>query len=79
MVDQRIELTFDDLVGMGLDEYAITLTCVSNEVGGELLGNAIWLGVPVRDVLQLAGRSPAPTWCSRAASTASPRAHRSSR
>ena len=34
MVDQRVELTFDDLVGMGLDEYAITLTCVSNEVGG---------------------------------------------
>jgi len=55
MVEQRIELSFDDLVGMGLDEYAITLTCVSNEVGGELLGNAIWLGIPVRDVLQLAG------------------------
>ena len=29
---------------MGLDEYAITLTCVSNEVGGELVGNAMWLG-----------------------------------
>ena len=55
MVDQRVELTFDDLVGMGLDEYAITLTCVSNEVGGELLGNATWLGVPIRDVLKLAG------------------------
>ena len=55
MVDRRIELTFDDLVGMGLDEYAITLTCVSNEVGGELLGNAKWLGVPVRDVLRQAG------------------------
>ncbi|HET8780588.1 MAG TPA: molybdopterin-dependent oxidoreductase [Agromyces sp.] len=57
LVDRRVELTFDDLVGMGLDEYAITLTCVSNEVGGELVGNAIWLGVPVRDVLRLA--SPA--------------------
>lgn len=55
MVDQRVELTFDDLVGMGLDEYAITLTCVSNEVGGELLGNATWLGVPIREVLKLAG------------------------
>ncbi|MET0781996.1 MAG: molybdopterin-dependent oxidoreductase [Microbacterium sp.] len=55
MVDQRVELTFDDLVGMGLDEYAITLTCVSNEVGGDLLGNATWLGVPVREVLKLAG------------------------
>ncbi|GAA1938024.1 molybdopterin-dependent oxidoreductase [Microbacterium aoyamense] len=55
MVEQRIELTFDDLVGMGLDEYAITLTCVSNEVGGELAGNAMWLGVPIRDILSMAG------------------------
>lgn len=55
MVDERIELSFDDLVAMGVDEYAITLTCVSNEVGGNLVGNATWLGVPVRDVLALAG------------------------
>jgi len=55
MVDTRVELSFDDLVGMGLDEYAITLTCVSNEVGGPLLGTAKWLGVPVRDVLARAG------------------------
>ncbi|MCW3492132.1 molybdopterin-dependent oxidoreductase [Microbacterium sp. SSM24] len=55
LVDRKIELTFDDLVGMGLDEYSITLTCVSNEVGGELLGTAKWLGVPVRDILALAG------------------------
>ncbi len=54
MVDRRVELSFDDLVGMGLDEYAITLTCVSNEVGGGLLGTATWLGVPVRDVLRRA-------------------------
>lgn len=55
MVDRRIELSFDDLVGMGLDEYGITLTCVSNEVGGGLVGNARWLGVPVRDILRMAG------------------------
>lgn len=55
MVDQRIELSFDDLVGMGLDEYAVTLTCVSNEVGGGLVGNAIWQGVPIRDILRMAG------------------------
>ncbi len=58
MVDQRIEITFDELLQMGLDEYAITLTCVSNEIGGGLVGTAIWLGVPVRDVLRLAGPSP---------------------
>ena len=55
MVDKRIELGFDELVAMGLDEYAITLTCVSNVVGGNLIGNAKWLGVPVRDILRLAG------------------------
>jgi DMSO/TMAO reductase YedYZ molybdopterin-dependent catalytic subunit len=55
MVDQKVELSFDDLVGMGLNEYSITLTCVSNEVGGPLLGTAKWLGVPVRDVLAKAG------------------------
>ncbi|WP_240642457.1 molybdopterin-dependent oxidoreductase [Microbacterium sulfonylureivorans] len=58
LVDDPVELTFDDLVGMGLDEYSITLTCVSNEVGGNLLGTAKWLGVPVRDVLALAGPRP---------------------
>lgn len=57
MVDQRIELTFDDLVARGLDEYSVTLTCVSNEVGGGLVGNAIWQGVPVRDLLKMAGPS----------------------
>lgn len=55
MVDQRMELSFDDLIGRGLDEYSITLTCVSNEVGGNLVGSARWLGVPVRDILALAG------------------------
>lgn len=55
MVDQQVELSFDDLVAMGLDEYGVTLTCVSNEVGGGLVGNAIWTGVPIRDVLRMAG------------------------
>jgi len=54
MVEKRIQLGFQDLLDMGLDEYAVTLTCVSNEVGGNLIGNARWLGVRVRDVLALA-------------------------
>jgi len=53
-VGRRVELSFDELIAMGLDEYAVTIACVSNEVGGGLIGNAIWLGVPVRDVLALA-------------------------
>ena len=54
MVERRVVLTFDDLLAMGPDEYGITLTCVSNQVGGDLVGNARWLGVPVRKILAAA-------------------------
>lgn len=54
MVEKRVELSFQDLVDMRPSEYGVTLTCVSNEVGGNLVGNARWLGVPVRDILALA-------------------------
>jgi DMSO/TMAO reductase YedYZ molybdopterin-dependent catalytic subunit len=37
-----------------IERYA-TLACVSNEVGGDLIGNARWLGVPVKDLLDEAG------------------------
>lgn len=53
-VEREVELGYDELLALGLDEYAITLTCVSNEVGGTLTGTARWLGVPVRRVLALA-------------------------
>jgi hypothetical protein len=55
MVDREIELTYDDLLGLDMVERYITIACVSNEVGGGLVGNAKWLGVPLRDVLDLAG------------------------
>jgi DMSO/TMAO reductase YedYZ molybdopterin-dependent catalytic subunit len=54
-VDRELELTYDDLLAEDLVERRITLTCVSNEVGGELVDNATWLGVPVRRLLQRAG------------------------
>ena len=55
MVDKEVTLTFQQLLDLGVDEYGVTLTCVSNEVGGGLVGNAKWLGVPIRDVLAMAG------------------------
>lgn len=54
-VDREVELSFDDLAGMRLVERDITLTCVSNDVGGPYIGAARWLGVPLRDVLDRAG------------------------
>lgn len=55
MVDQEIELDFDELVELGLVDRWVTLCCVSNPVGGDLVGNAMWTGVPVATVLGLAG------------------------
>ena len=54
-VDEEVTLTFDDLAAMQTVERDITLTCVSNEVGGPYVGSARWLGVPLADVLAKAG------------------------
>jgi DMSO/TMAO reductase YedYZ molybdopterin-dependent catalytic subunit len=55
MVDRETTLTWDELVGMPLFEQYVTIACVSNEIGGNLVGNAKWTGVRLRDVLDLAG------------------------
>ncbi|WP_378786816.1 molybdopterin-dependent oxidoreductase [Nonomuraea fastidiosa] len=55
LVDRPIELTYADLLGRPLTEADVTLTCVSNEVGGPYVGNARWLGVRMADVLREAG------------------------
>jgi len=55
MVDNEIELTYADLLSRPMIESDITMTCVSNEIGGKLVGNARWLGVPLADLLGEAG------------------------
>jgi DMSO/TMAO reductase YedYZ molybdopterin-dependent catalytic subunit len=54
MVENEIELGWDELLALPLRESDTTLTCVSNVVGGELIGNARWLGYPIRDILNRA-------------------------
>ncbi len=54
-VDQELTFTFDDLLAMPLIERDITLTCVSNDVGGPYVGGARWLGVRLTDLLDQAG------------------------
>ncbi|WP_082574876.1 molybdopterin-dependent oxidoreductase [Arthrobacter sp. Soil763] len=54
MVEQEVRLTFQDLLDAQLIESHVSLTCVSNPVGGNLAGNAKWLGMPIRDVLKMA-------------------------
>jgi DMSO/TMAO reductase YedYZ molybdopterin-dependent catalytic subunit len=61
MVDQEIELTFDDLLAMDPVEEFVTLSCVSNNVGGDLVGNARWLGVSIKKLLDMAGVQPGAT------------------
>lgn len=54
MVENEFTINFQDLLDSDLVERYITMTCVSNPVGGDLVGNAKWLGYPLRDVLERA-------------------------
>lgn len=55
LVDNEMTLTFDDLLERPQIERYITLSCVSNPIGGNLVGNAKWQGVRLKDVLEEAG------------------------
>jgi DMSO/TMAO reductase YedYZ molybdopterin-dependent catalytic subunit len=55
MVDREVTLDFATLLGSGLIQRDVTLTCVSNDVGGDLIGNATWLGLPLGPLLRQAG------------------------
>ena len=55
LVDHPLSLTFDDLAARPLFESDVTISCVSNDVGGNLVGNARWLGCRLDDLLHEAG------------------------
>jgi DMSO/TMAO reductase YedYZ molybdopterin-dependent catalytic subunit len=56
-VDNPVEFSYKDLLGMSTRESDITLACVSNKVGGKLISNGRWTGVMLSDVLAEAGVS----------------------
>ena len=56
-VDNPVEFSYQDLLGMSTREADITLSCVSNTVGGGLVSNGRWTGVLLSDVLAEAGMS----------------------
>lgn len=58
MVDREVEIDLAALLAKPLVERYVTIACVSNEVGGDLIGNAKWLGWPVRELLAMAGVQP---------------------
>jgi DMSO/TMAO reductase YedYZ molybdopterin-dependent catalytic subunit len=55
MVDNELTFTYDDLLERADTVAPVTLSCVSNEVGGTLVGNAVWRGVPLVELLDEAG------------------------
>src|SRR4051794_17624667 len=58
LVDREVRLDFATLLAGRLVERDVTLACVSNEVGGDLIGNATWLGLPIGPLLRQAGPRP---------------------
>jgi DMSO/TMAO reductase YedYZ molybdopterin-dependent catalytic subunit len=67
LVEREVSFTYDELLARSTVVEPVTLTCVSNEVGGDLIGTAVWQGVPLAELLaearpergadQLVGRS----------------------
>ena len=58
LVEKPYTLTYDEIVRQPpVTQYA-TLECISNEVGGDLISNALWKGTRLRDVLTRAGIKP---------------------
>jgi DMSO/TMAO reductase YedYZ molybdopterin-dependent catalytic subunit len=58
LVDHPLTLSYDELRALPRIDQTSTLTCISNEVGGKLIGNITWSGTRLRDLLQLAGVQP---------------------
>ncbi|WP_063047199.1 molybdopterin-dependent oxidoreductase [Nocardia pseudovaccinii] len=58
MVDHEIQLSWDDLAKRTPVETLVTLACVSNPVGGDLIGNASWRGYRLDELLAEAGPHP---------------------
>ena len=54
MVEQEVTLTWDELLASDLVEAYVTLACVSNPVGGDLISNQKWLGLPIKGLLEKA-------------------------
>jgi len=55
LVHREIDLTYQDLLAMPLTDGYVTISCVSNSVGGPLVGNALWTGPRLVEVLEMAG------------------------
>jgi hypothetical protein len=55
LVDKEIEFTHDQLVERATVQKITTLCCISNQIGGDLIGTAQWTAVPLLELLNEAG------------------------
>lgn len=58
MVATPLEISYDELLDLDSVSLPVTIACVSNEVGGDLVGTAVWQGVPLAAILDRAGADP---------------------
>ncbi|MGH9823072.1 MAG: molybdopterin-dependent oxidoreductase, partial [Blastocatellia bacterium] len=58
LVETPLTFTYEQFKSLPYVEEYATLECISNEVGGSLISNALWRGVPLRNILQTAGLKP---------------------
>jgi DMSO/TMAO reductase YedYZ molybdopterin-dependent catalytic subunit len=58
LVERPLELSLAQLQAMPAHAEAATFICISNEVGGDLIGTAVWTGVPLKGLLEAAGLQP---------------------
>lgn len=54
-VTNPVTYTYDELMAREMIETEVTLSCVSNPVGGDLVGNAVWRGIPLSELFEEAG------------------------
>ena len=55
LVDTPLSFTYEELIEQSTTVETVTIACVSNEIGGDLVGNAEWQGIPLSTILQQAG------------------------
>jgi DMSO/TMAO reductase YedYZ molybdopterin-dependent catalytic subunit len=55
LVDHPMELTLDDIRSRPAVSQAITLECISNQIGGDLTSTAVWTGIQLKGLLEEAG------------------------
>jgi DMSO/TMAO reductase YedYZ molybdopterin-dependent catalytic subunit len=60
-VEHSLTLSYSQLLAMPMKQQYESMMCISNEVGGQYMSNALWEGVPLMDLLQQVGVKPGAT------------------